>query len=131
MTGCHLGLISNNPEGLIRFYTEKLGFTEGESRALPSGLVETVFGLQVECRMTKLHRGEVTLEVFSPQDLQLRPLADRQAGYNHFGLWVEDKKSFCRRLADQGVEVIEAPYQDRFVYFVKDPDGNRIEIFDA
>ena len=81
--------------------------------------------------MLKLHRGDITLEVFSSQDIKLTPRADTQIGYNHFGLWVEDKKQFCRQLANQGVEVIEAPYKDRFVFFVKDPDGNRIEIFET
>ncbi len=131
MNGCHLGLISDDPTALIRFYTEKLGFSEGENRTIPSDLVHEIFGLPVECRMTKLHRGEMILEVFSPLGLEIEPRADTQAGYNHFGLWVEDKKQFCRQLAEQGVEVIETPYKDRFVYFVKDPDGNRIEIFET
>jgi hypothetical protein len=43
---------------------------------------------------------------------------------------VDDKRQFCRKLAERGVEVIEAPYKDRVVFFVKDPDGNRIEIFE-
>ena len=131
MYGCHLGLISDDPATLIRFYTEKLGFSEGEHRTIPRDLVQEIFGLPVECRMLKLHRGDITLEVFSSQDIKLTPRADTQIGYNHFGLWVEDKKQFCRQLADQGVEVIEAPYKDRFVFFVKDPDGNRIEIFET
>lgn len=131
MSSCHLGLISDNSPVLIRFYTEKLGFSEGESRTIPRDLVKNIFGLPAECRMTKLHRGEITLEVFSPQGLGLAPRADTQAGYNHFGLWVEDKRQFCSKLAEQGAEVIEAPYQDRVVYFVKDPDGNRIEIFET
>jgi len=130
MDNCHLGLISNNPAGMIRFYTESLGFTEGESRMIPLELVRSLFGLPAECRMTKLHLGETTLEVFSPQGLELAPRTDEQSGYNHFGLWVEDKRRFCRRLAERGVEVIEAPYKDRFVCFVKDPDGNRIEVFE-
>ena len=131
MSGCHLGLISDNSSALIRFYTEKLGFSEGESRTIPRDLVQNIFALPVECRMTKLHREDITLEVFSPLGLELTPWADTHAGYNHFGLWVEDKKQFCDQLKEQGVEVIEAPYKDRVVYFVKDPDGNRIEIFEA
>ncbi len=130
MDGCHLGLISNNPADLIRFYTGEMGFTEGESRTIPLELVRSLFGLPAECRMTKLHMGDITLEVFAPQGVELSTRTDEQAGYNHFGLWVEDKKRFCSRLAERGVEVIEAPYKDRFVHFVKDPDGNRIEIFE-
>jgi len=130
MNGCHLGLISNNPADLIRFYTEKLGFTEGESHTIPLELVRSIFGLPAECRMTKLHRGLITLEVFAPQGVELSPRTDDQAGYNHFGLWTEDKERFCAELAEQGVEVIKSPYQDRFVYFVKDPEGNRVDIFE-
>jgi len=130
MDGFHLGLISNNPADLIRFYTGEMGFTEGESRTIPLELVRSLFGLPAECRMTKLHMGDITLEVFAPQGVELSTRTDEQAGYNHFGLWVEDKKRFCSGLAERGVEVIEAPYKDRFVYFVKDPDGNRIEIFE-
>jgi catechol 2,3-dioxygenase-like lactoylglutathione lyase family enzyme len=130
MNGCHLGLISNSPADLIRFYTGKLGFTEGESRTIPRELVRSLFGLPAECRMTKLHLGELTLEVFVPQGVDLSPRTDALAGYNHFGLWVEDKERFCAELAGQGVDVIKAAYKDRFVYFVKDPDGNRIEIFE-
>ena len=43
---------------------------------------------------------------------------------------VLDKESFCRDLAGKGVEIIKAPYKDRYIYFIKDPEGNRIEVFD-
>jgi catechol 2,3-dioxygenase-like lactoylglutathione lyase family enzyme len=116
---------------LIRFYVDDLGFTEGESRLLSRDLMEAIFALPAECRMTKLHRENLTLEVFSPQGFETE--AERfphASGFNHFALGTGDKQRFCRDLEAKGVPVITCAYKDRFVYFVVDPDGNRIEIFD-
>jgi catechol 2,3-dioxygenase-like lactoylglutathione lyase family enzyme len=131
MNGCHVGLLSFRAEEMIRFYVDQLGFTEGESRLLSRELMETIFSLPGECRMTKLQRENLTLEVFSPQGLEPQQGAGSYAvGFNHFALNTGDKQRFCRDLEAKGVPVIECAYKDRFVYFVVDPDGNRIEIFD-
>ncbi len=129
MSKGHLGLFSQNTTTLIRFYTEKLGFHEGESRTVSRRVMEDLFGVAEESRMTKLHRDDLTLEIFSLSDVSPVSREDCRTGLNHFGLWVEDKEAFCRTLKDQGATVIKSPYRDRFVYFVRDPDGNRIEIF--
>lgn len=131
MNGCHIGLLSYRAEDLIRFYVDRLGFTEGASRSLSRDLMEAIFSIPGECRMTKLHRENLTLEVFSP--LGFEPESEASAyvpGFNHFALSTGDKQRFCRDLEAQGIPVITCAYQDRFVYFVVDPDGNRIEIFD-
>jgi catechol 2,3-dioxygenase-like lactoylglutathione lyase family enzyme len=130
MTKGHLGLFSRNASNLIRFYTEKLGFQEGESRTVSRSLMEDIFGLAEESRMTKLSRDDLTLEIFSLSDVAPASEADCHIGFNHFGLWVEDKEAFCRTIKDQGATVIKSAYRDRFIFFVRDPDGNRIEIFE-
>jgi catechol 2,3-dioxygenase-like lactoylglutathione lyase family enzyme len=127
----HIGLFSPNPEELIAFYVEKLGFEQGESRRLPEELVTEIFSVTAPCWMTKLSLGDITLEVFSPEGrgLEIRPAA--VSGYNHWGLTVEDKAAFCRSAQERGAEVIKAAYKDRFVYFIKDPEGNLIEVFES
>ena len=131
MNGCHIGLLSFRDEDLIRFYVDKLGFTEGENRLLSRELMEAIFSIPGECRMTKLHRENLTLEVFSPVGLEPGQVAGAYAvGFNHFALNTGEKQRFCGELESQGVPVIKCAYKDRFVYFVTDPDGNRIEIFD-
>ncbi len=42
---------------------------------------------------------------------------------------VEDKELFCRDMAARNVEVIKVENKSRFIYFLKDPDGNLIEVF--
>ena len=128
---CHLGLLSNQPLRLREFYVKKLGFTEGESRTIARDLMQKIFNLPVECRMLKLHRQDSVLEIFAPQGLELLPSHDNLTGINHFGIWVQDKEAFCTELAAQDVPVIKAAYKDRFIYFVQDPEGNRIEVFEA
>lgn len=127
---CHLGLMSSQPLRLREFYVEKLGFTEGESRTVSRDLMQKIFNLPVECRMLKLHRQDSVLEIFSPLDLELQPPPYNTSGFNHFGIWVQDKETFCRGLEAQDVPVIKVAYKDRFIYFVQDPEGNRIEIFE-
>ena len=130
MTKGHLGLFSRNASILIRFYTEKLGFREGESRTVARNLMEDIFGLAEESRMTKLVRDDLTLEIFSLPDVAPASQAECRIGFNHFGLWVEDKEAFCRTAEEHGATVIKSAYRDRFIYFIRDPDGNRIEIFE-
>lgn len=51
-------------------------------------------------------------------------------GYNHWGLRVNNRVAFCRSLKKKRVKVIEITRNNRKVYFIKDPDGNLIEMRD-
>ena len=126
----HVGLFSIEPDILIDFYVEKLGFERGESRSVPASLMRPIFGLDVECEMTKLHFGHVTVEVFAPGDVTLESRTDRTSGLNHWGLNVEDKAAYCRAAEARGAKIIRVPNRDRTIFFIEDPEGNRIEIFD-
>jgi len=126
----HIGLISGNAEMLVKFYTEKLGFKENGARLIPASLMKQLFGLNCECQMTKLVLGEIVLEIFNPMGIDISLRREDTSGLNHWGLNVSDKESLCRDLASKGVEIIKAPNKDRYIYFIKDPEGNRIEVFD-
>ncbi len=126
----HIGLFTPNPEELIAFYVEKLGFVRGESRLLSKDLMGQIFEVPANCRMTKLSLGEITLEVFTVAGWNLKARSVDTSGYNHWGLTVEDKASFCHEAEERGAEVVEIAYKDRFIYFIKDPEGNLIEVFE-
>jgi len=129
-TSNHIGLFTANPEELITFYVEKLGFERGESRQISDDLMSQIFTVPANCQMTKLLFGEITLEVFFPEEFELQVRSNNVRGYNHWGLTVEDKASFCREAEERGAEVAKIAYKDRFIYFIKDPDGNLIEVFE-
>ena len=127
--GNHIGLITRKPKTLIDYYISVLGFEKGESRTLSRDLMEAIFGIPIEAKLTKLHFGKVVLEVFSC-DGDLRDKDIQGCGYNHWGLSVDDKEAFIREKETAGAHILRIKYKDRFIYFIKDPDGNLIEVFE-
>lgn len=126
----HIGVTAADPENLIRFYTEKIGFIrEGEKIVSPS-LMGRIFGISAACRLVKLRLGRIVLEVFDLQAATGFPPPGGVAGINHWGLEVDDKMSFIRELRKRSVPLIEADGGGHMIHFIQDPEGNRIEVFE-
>ncbi|MBN1222077.1 MAG: VOC family protein [Candidatus Aminicenantes bacterium] len=126
----HIGIFTRNPKRLIPFYTQGLGFSEGEMRVLPPDLMGKIFGLASECQLTKLSQDGAVIEVFSPVEYEVDDCSPRTSGYNHWGLEVEDKEAYVRILEERGVPVLKVDNRGRTIFFVKDPEGNLIEIYE-
>ncbi len=127
----HVGIFTNNPQQLIEFYKEKLGFKIGETKEVPENLIKKIFGIQALCKLTKLKFDKVTIEIISPESLNLKKKPNDISGYNHWGLAVQDKEDFCRELQKKGVEIREYVKNGHPIFFVIDPEGNLIEIYEA
>ena len=127
----HVGIFTNNPSELIRFYTEKLGFKVEEEKAAPEELLRKIFGVSSPCTLTKLRFGQVILEILAPQNLELKKRPNDVTGYNHWSLGVQNKEAFTKELKEKGVLVLEFEKNGHFIYFVKDPEGNLIEIYES
>lgn len=127
----HFGILARNPEKLEEFYVKFLGFEEGETRLLPAELVNKIFGIPSPSYLTKLRRDSAILEIFSLTDLRASARDKTASGYNHWGLRVEDKERFVKDLKHKGVPVMEIEHSGRMIYFVEDPEGNLIEIYEA
>jgi catechol 2,3-dioxygenase-like lactoylglutathione lyase family enzyme len=127
----HFGILAKNAEKLKEFYTKSLGFEEGETRLLTAELVHQIFGIPSPCNLTKLNRGSLVLEVFSLVDLNTEERIPVTVGYNHWGMGVEDKEQFVEDLKQKNVSVMEIDHAGRMIYFIKDPEGNLIEIYEV
>jgi catechol 2,3-dioxygenase-like lactoylglutathione lyase family enzyme len=127
----HFGILARDPEALKEFYTGYLGFEEGETRLLPADLVNQIFGIHSPCTLTKLTFGSLVLEIFVLTELQADKREPVTSGYNHWGMGVEDKEQFVRNLKQKNVPLIEIERSGRMIYFVKDPEENLIEIYEA
>jgi catechol 2,3-dioxygenase-like lactoylglutathione lyase family enzyme len=127
----HFGILARNPEKLIEFYVKKLGFEEGETRLLSADLVNQIFGIPSPSSLTKLKCGSLVLEVFSITDMDAQERKSVTAGYNHWGMRVEDKEQYVKDLKQKDVPVLEIEHSGRMIYFVKDPEGNLIEIYEV
>lgn len=127
----HIGIFAEDPQLLIKFYTQGFGFVEEGTRILSPELTEKIFGIKDECRLTKLTQDHAVIEIFAP--LHSAPVRDRNrsAGYNHWALEVEDKEAFIQILEEKNVPVRKIDNQGRQIYFVSDPEGNLIEIYES
>jgi catechol 2,3-dioxygenase-like lactoylglutathione lyase family enzyme len=120
----HLGIFSHNAEELVKFYVDKLGFKKTHETILSKTIMESLFGVTEDCRFIKLFLGNTMIEIFEP----IGKSKTATTGYNHWGLTVADRKKFVKKMKRKKVSVIEVKRNDHSVYFVADPDGNKIEI---
>jgi len=127
----HVGIFTNNPRELIGFYTEKLGFEVEGEKTISEELLRGIFGLSSPCTLTKLRFGTVIIEILTPQNLELKKRPNDVKGYNHWSLGVQNKEAFTEELKKKGVPVLEFEKNGHFIYFVKDPEGNLIEIYES
>jgi catechol 2,3-dioxygenase-like lactoylglutathione lyase family enzyme len=127
----HIGIFTADPQRLIQYYTQGLGFVEGVARILSPDLTEKIFGIKDECRLTKLTQDQAVVEIFAPLHSPLDERSQRATGYNHWALEVEDKEAYVRVLEERDVPVTKIDNQGRMIYFISDPDGNLIEIYES
>lgn len=134
----HVGFFTNNSARLVRFYREELGFTLEKEELLPASIMRPIFGLPHPCRLIKLTassgrraaRPPLKVEIFHPVGVRLARRRNGIVGCNHCSFTVGDKKLFLRKLRRRGVPLTEVRRNGHSVFFIKDPDGNRIEIRD-
>ena len=124
----HIGLFTMNAAKLKAFYEDVLGFQFQQESILPASTAETIFGIKCECRFIKLSKNGFVLEIFEPLSTRLHQRVADIVGINHWGYCVNDREAFIRELRQRNVHVIEIRRNDRSVYFITDPDENRIEI---
>lgn len=131
MSVCHhIGLFGQDPDSLVAFYVEKLGFELEGAKIISADWMDKIFGVPDACRLIKLSLGSAVLEIFVPQSEGLVCRTASSRGYNHWGLGVGNKESFVSRLEKKGVPVLKLKGTGKTICFVKDPEGNLIEIYE-
>ena len=131
MTCDHIGFFTKNAEKLVEFYTGVLEFVVTQESVLTGSIVNAIFGLESDCRFVKLVKGDFMLELFEPLSPDIRKGISKVAGLNHWGYCVDNREDFVKNLRTKNVPVIEIKRNGRSVYFMTDPDENRIEIRDC
>jgi len=124
----HIGILTNNAGALLNFYTEKMDFIHEKEEILSSSVFEKIFGFAVDCRFIRLSAGDFMLELFEPARRSACMRTAEMTGLNHFGYCVKNRRDYVDRLRKKNVGIIEVKRDSHTVYFVSDPDGNRIEI---
>ncbi len=126
----HVGLFTNDSDRLVNFYVEKLGFKKEKDTTLPESLTEPIFGVASDCRFVRLAAGNVMIEIFQPTSIKATTRLSSSTGLNHWGYCVGNRETFVEVLKEKSVAIIEVRRNAHRIYFIEDPDGNRIEIRD-
>lgn len=90
-------------------------------------LVKKIFELNTECCFFRLENKKIKIEIFQPMRKPLKSVKSK-LGIHHFGFVVKNQKEFLKRLKKKGVSILIIKRNKHLIYFVIDPDGNKIEI---
>ena len=123
----HIGILTNDAQRLIRFYTDKLDFKKIKEDILDASTFGTLFGFRASSRFIRLSTDGLMLELFEPMEKKASPNTVSSTGLNHFGYCVKNRLNYVKRLRKKKVNIIEIERNAHKVYFVSDPDGNRIK----
>ncbi len=119
----HVAFRISNLEKSLDFYCNKLGFREAfrlEQEGKPSPWI-------VYIQIAPGH----FIELFPIAASETLASTNPESSYSHFCLLVDDLAATLRDLAARGLEVPGSPIQGRdhnWQYWIKDPDGNAIEL---
>ena len=135
----HVSFFTDQMDAMRDFYTDRLGF---KTRIVTKA--KAYFGR--EGHFAKLAESDpekviiVYLEAAPGQFIELFPKAEGQKaapeynstlGYSHFSLLVDDIFEAREELAEKGVQIdteISKGPSETYKFWIRDPDGNRIEI---
>ena len=140
-TVAHIGMTVTDIEKVSEFYIKYFGFCKDYGFRFDevffrenNALFRQPDGTSVDMQMIKSPNG-VMLELFLfPNVEQVGPAEWQRTGYSHIALRVDDLPALCERMKGDGVEFLMPVKErsgggDHWVY-LKDPDGNLVELWD-
>lgn len=126
----HAGVFTDKPKEMIAFYEQALGFKkvwdEKEN-------VKAITGMDLTLRTIKLASDDGSqVEFLVPQKLEKRRQKYNSGGITHIALTVLNMEKIFRKCQEFGVEMLTGKIfvsnVNRKIFFVKDPDGNVLEL---
>jgi catechol 2,3-dioxygenase-like lactoylglutathione lyase family enzyme len=134
----HVGLTVSDFNRAVRFYWEVFGCPLVGVADTPSERVRTFFGVDAPAPTCKIGwirvPGGGVLEIFEFHPSQPPDrVAWNRVGLTHFSFNVRNTQRWYEYLVSKGVECVSKPERSprgHFFFFVRDLDGNLIEIMD-
>ncbi|KPJ72078.1 hypothetical protein AMJ52_07520 [candidate division TA06 bacterium DG_78] len=124
----HIGIFTNNSKELENFYIKILEFKKEKEEILPKSIFRSIFEIATDCRFIRLKTNNMKLEIFQPLSIRAKKRINDMIGINHWGYCVANRKKFVQKLKQKKVNVTEVKRNEHVIYFITDPDGNKIEI---
>jgi len=134
----HVALTVSDFNRSVRFYADVFGAPVVGVSDTPSDRVRSFFGVEGPAPTCKIGwirvPGGATIEIFEfqPQEPPVDVVWNR-IGPTHISFNVHDTTKWHDYLAGKGVEIVSPPEKSphgHTFFFVKDPDGNLVELID-
>lgn len=119
----HLAISCITEENSDRFYRDLLGLDKIGSKTVPAEVIRNIFSLDREFKLIKYSNNHFTFEVFITEGAHYG-----QDPIGHVCLEVADRKAFLERCEAAGAAVSRTAVGESVVVFIRDFDGNRLEI---
>ncbi len=134
----HVGITVSNFNRSVRFYSDVFGCPLVGVADTPPERVRAFFGVdapQPTCKIGAIRvPGGAMVEIFEFQPQQQGvDVPWNRAGMTHLAFDVRDTQKWYDYLVSKGVEIVSRPERSprgHTFFFVKDPDGNLIELMD-
>jgi catechol 2,3-dioxygenase-like lactoylglutathione lyase family enzyme len=135
----HVAITVSDFNQAVRFYWEVFGAPLVGVSDTPADRVRGFFGVDASeptCKIGWVRvPGGATIEIFEfqPQQPPVEVVWSR-IGATHISFNVHDTEVWHQYLLDKGVEIVSVPERSphgHTFFFVKDPDGNLIELIDT
>ncbi|MEM7001448.1 MAG: VOC family protein [Pseudomonadota bacterium] len=118
-----LGIVTSNPDAMVAFYRDVLGFREEPSTPFPMGGT-----------MYRLWCGESLIKIVAPDPAPQNasppgPIA-QATGYRYWTMRVDNPEEIVAKLEQAGVNIVVPLREARpgvTICMVEDPDGNWVE----
>ena len=118
----HLAITSGNKQNALSFYRDFLYFEERYTFSIPENVSETFFPGKTIKEILVLEKENLKLEIFIIEGKEPIP------AIQHFCITHTNFDQIIKQAPARGVPVLKVFHKDHDVYFIKDSDGNMIEI---
>lgn len=131
----HVGITVDDLDRAVEFYTETFDFEELSRFSVGGEAFATGVGVpDAEAQFAHLDAGGARLELvtYDPSGDDAAAAAVNQTGAKHVGFEVDDLATFYADL-DDDVETLSEPQETESgttICFVRDPEGNLIEVLE-
>ena len=128
----HIGFNTADLDAALRFYCGLFGMQVQRQAIAPEDLPEDapLYPLRGKPFITWLTDGATVLELFSPMPgRDANAVTANSLGFTHFAIGVPDVRAAVAALREAGVTIDSEPQEGGSqAAWIRDPDGNRIEL---
>ncbi len=119
----HIGIHSSSIENAISFYKDLLNFRVAYEFDVESELAKRIFEIESDFHVIMFEQNGLFIEVFVSSTF-----SEEKKTINHFCIELKNRDDFIAKCRKKNVDVTSIERGDRVTVFIKDHDGNLIEV---